>query len=331
VKKILTAVSGGSIVVFVALFLKVAHFGRNQVLFGNPADVSTADSAMLFAVIRFIYSFLHTGAVLLRDHGILLAVGAIVAGAAAIFLSRPHQLDAAFLTAIIAVSFASFAFLTAPWLFVSNVIQDRGLHPAEVLRGNDRLSVAARENWSCLVCASVKETRIRQMACPAGHEPDACAGHVQRGFALVGVATLLLVGALAYVTLARGNWIDKASPGSGFAKATLTALSYVCVVLVALNVYAVGYVYGKTVQGFELEKVRQVSSDFTSDPLFAIARTSSAATLLFGIGDLRPVELGNGLRLEPAGTANVLSEVMTGLAEAELAASEDAAFFRSAP
>ena len=329
-KKLLAFFGLGSVAAFVAIFLSVAHFGRNQLLFGTIADVQTTASATLFSVIKFLFSLLYAGAVMLRDYGLLVLLLFAAAAVVAIFLSRPHVLDASLLAGIATAGFAVFWFFITPWLFVSKVVQNRGLHPKDVISGSDRISTAARENWSCLVCSSVKETRFRQLACAGdAHDPDSCAGHVQRRFAGAAAATLLLVGALAYVMFARGSWIDRASPGSGFVKTTLAALSLACVIAVSLNVYAVGYVYGKTSLGFELEKVRQIQADFTSDPLFVITRTPSAATLFFTIEDVRNIELGEGIRLEPAGTANILTEVMTSLAEAELASEEDPFFRRN--
>lgn len=330
-KKLLAAFGFGSVAAFVALFLQVAHFGRNQLLFGDVADVEMDASSKLFGAVRFIYSMLYAGTVALGDYGLVVLAILIAAAATAVVIARPHWLDASLLAGISLAGLIAFWLLAAPWLLVSNVVQARALHPRELITGNAGMAAAAVENWSCLVCASVKETRLRTLACSQGHDPVSCAAHIQRRFAAAAGVTLLLVGALAYVILARGNWIDRASPGSGFTKATLAALSFVCVVVVALNVYAVGYVYGKTTQGFDFELVRQVSSDFTSAETFMIARTASAATLVFAVGDVQRVDIANDVRLEPAGKKNLMNELMTSIAEAEWTALQQNTFLRSTP
>ena len=317
-KKLLSTFGAGSLAMFVAMFLRVAHFGRTQLLFGSVVDAEMAASGTVSAVIRFLYALLHATATLLRGNGWILLLLVVVLAAAAIFIARRHLLDASLLAAVAAGAIGIFWFLIAPWLFVSNVLQSRGLHPEELIRGSDRISVQARANWSCVVCANVKEMRFRELVCAEGHDPDACATHIVSRFAVAATATVLLAGLIAYIILARGSWLDRARAGSGFVKATLVSLSFLCITAVALDVYAVGYIHGKTTQGFDFPKVRQVQDGFRSDPLFLISRSASAATLFFALDDVRDVELRDGLRLEPDGRANILTEQLGLIAESEL-------------
>lgn len=314
-KKLLSIFGASSIAAFVAMFLQVAHFGRTQLLFGAYEDAEMLASGIVFPVIRIVYALLLGTTTFLLGRGWILVVVVVILAAAAIGIARKHLVDASLLVTVAVTAVALFWFGVAPWLLVTSVPQNRGLHPHEIIKGEDRISAQARENWSCVVCANVKEARYRALVCPQGHDPETCASHLLARFALVGIATLLLAGLIAYVILARGSWLDAAAPKIGFAKATLVSLSFVCITAVMLNVYAVGYVYGKTAQGFELPKVRRVQGDFRSDPLFLIAKSATKATLL--LKGAENIDLPKDLRLEEDGRGNILSELMTTLAEGE--------------
>jgi hypothetical protein len=280
-KKIILFLVGGSLTALAALCFKVTTFAQLEMLIGRSSPVTEVADANVFRTAGFIADSLKAATDFPR---ILLVTGIVLAIGALLICER--RVDCVLLLVIPVMSIASFWMVTAPWLRVINVLQDHAFKPEETITGSGGLSQSARENWACVVCSHVTSVEQR-IACPAGHSRLSAQRSLSGQLTVSVLVAVLTVIMFAYLFWARGDWLD-VKAGDGRNAAVLAVLSVVAYTSLAINIYSVAYLYGKTAADTKFQRVTRV--DDNSTIFFKLIADEKRAFLMYGIDGFKTLD-----------------------------------------
>jgi len=295
VKKLLAGLGLGSVGAFIAAADKVCHFALFDLLAGSRAfDAEAAAKEKVYSAIKWISALLLAMTHSMFDHPLVWCGAGGIVAAAALVLSKGHRLDFALLLTIAVGSVALSLFAVSPWLRVSEVLQDRALMPNLIVTENSYMGRHALANWRCVICAHVTASEYSDLTCSKGMSLKAAADTLSGNVATITGLTILLVIAFAAIFWARGDWL-RIEAGAGTSKAILAVLSVITYVALALNVYSVAYVYGKTANMNLAQYTKMVGDERVIG--FALAKSDKRITFMTTLADIGDVEPGSVMAL----------------------------------